>query len=94
MADNIERHDNEHITPILQLACYLITEGFTLLSIGYVPNNGQTRAFFYFEKSPKIADCVKLFSRGEAVANLMQYEEARHDLLNRIKHELPCRVKE
>lgn len=85
--------DNNHEFPTndTSLAAYLVSEGFTLLIIEYSPTkHGKQRGTFIFDKTdPKLMECVQKYRHAEAPGDVIRYEHARNDLIDRVKGGLP-----
>jgi len=72
----MDKHDRHYSTPNTALAAYLLTEGFTLLSITTSPNPkviGGIEAVFTFQDDPHLLDCVRLWQTGQAEGNLIVF---------------------
>ena len=68
------KQDGEFPTRNSALAAYLRIEGFTLLDV--MPTDQGRPAVFYFEDTPKIYECGKLWELGKAIGNLSDYYES------------------
>ena len=78
--------DGEFHTSDTPLAAYLVQEGFELLIINYTPRkNGRNLATFVFRNdSTRLEECVSLYNRGEATANVVLFEHARQKLMEHL----------
>ncbi len=81
-----DNHNHEYLTTNTSLAAFLVSEGFKLLLIQYV---GKQGTYVFSSDNPTIQDHVNSFNRCEAVGNIVQFEMARNDLIDRIKRGLP-----
>lgn len=76
---------NKYLTTDTPLASYLIQAGFSLLEILYEPKpNGKRQATFIFSLTAKLQSHIALYKNGTANINLLLYERAKSDLLDRI----------
>lgn len=78
---------HEYATRDTSLAAYLITQGFEHLAIRYDDSGIGTHIFE--DNDPKLQDDVRLYRKCEAIVNIAVYENIRHKLLDRVKHQLP-----
>ncbi len=83
-----------HEIPIsnTSLAAYLKSEGFELLIIEYRPTRfkGRQQGTFIFKaNNPKIHEYISAFNRCDATGNIVQYQMAREDLVDRVMRGLP-----
>jgi len=87
----VETNNHEFPTNDTSLAAYLVSEGFTLLIIEYSPSKrGRQQGTFIFDKTdPKLMEFVSNYRRAEAPGDIVRYEHARNDLIDRVKRGLP-----
>lgn len=83
---------NEYLTIDTNLAAYLVHLGFRHLEIRYTDMsqyNRKRQATHYFEETPELLEQVSLYNQGKANTNLIPYERAKSNLLDRIMRGLP-----
>lgn len=71
----------EYLTSNTSLAAFLVSSDFTLLRVQYQGNIGT----FVFASNDKIEESVQAFNRCEALGNIVRYQMARDDLVDRVK---------
>lgn len=85
--------NNNHEIPIsnTSLAAYLKSEGFELLIIKYtsLSRGKQQGTFIFSDSNLKIHEYISAFNRCEATGDIVQYQMAREDLVDRVKRGLP-----
>lgn len=88
---NNTQPNGEFPTNDTTLAAYLVSEGFNLLIIEYSPlKHGKTQGTYIFDNTdPKLMDYIHRYRRAEAPGDIIRYEHAHNDLINRIKRGLP-----
>lgn len=75
----------QYLTSNTSLAAFLVSCEFTLLHIQYDGNSGT----FVFEAQDEIEASVLSFTRCEAMGNIVRYQMARDELVDRVKRRLP-----
>jgi hypothetical protein len=82
----------EYQTIDTNLAAYLVHLGFRHLLIKYTDLaqiNRRVQATHYFEETPELIKQVSLYNQGNVKINLIPYEKAKENLMDRIKRGLP-----
>lgn len=78
------------ITTETPLAAFLIQSGFQLLEIQYeTRHSGRRQGIFVFKNDPSLQEKNELFKSGRATINIVQYENAKNNLIDRLKAGLP-----
>jgi len=89
----METRNNEKPISNTSLAAYLVSEGFKIITIKYSSSNehgGKRQGTFIFDSTaPKIDDYISAFNRLEATGNIIKYQMAREDLVDRVMRGLP-----
>jgi len=87
----MENNNHEISISNTSLAAYLKSEGFDLLTIVYRPSGRgkQQGTFIFSDNNPKIHEYISAFNRCEATGDIVQYQMAREDLVDRVKRGLP-----
>lgn len=81
----------KYITPDTSLAAYLISIGFDLVRIQYDDTKRTNRPSgnFEFYQTSKLQLAVQNYYRTEAPGDIIKYEHAKKNLLDRIMRGLP-----
>jgi len=88
----MEGHNNEKPISNTSLAAYLKIEGFKIIRIEYTPSDkpGKKQGTFIFDATDsKIHETIATFDRLEAVGNIVKYQMARAELVDRVMRGLP-----